>query len=101
MVGGLLMYSDLAATTHTANQTGLGLKHDCGSSAADPSGTRWYVVQTQPRREARAIANLQRQNYRVFCPCIRKTVRHARKMSGVLAALFPKYLFVRLDVSRE
>jgi transcriptional antiterminator RfaH len=62
---------------------------------------RWYVVHTQPRGESRAIAHLERQRYRLFCPRYRKAVRHARKTKRVLAALFPNYLFLHLDLSRD
>lgn len=37
----------------------------------------------------------------MFCPRYRKTVRHARKAKSVLAPLFPNYLFLRLDASRD
>lgn len=62
---------------------------------------RWYVAQTQPRAEGRAIAHLERQGYQVFCPHYRKTVRHARKVRHVLAPLFPNYLFLHLDTARD
>jgi len=65
------------------------------------AGERWYVVQTQPRAENKAIIHLQRQGYKFFCPRYRKTVRHARKKTSVLAPLFPNYLFLLLDVSRD
>jgi transcriptional antiterminator RfaH len=67
----------------------------------DAKGERWYVVHTQPHAEARAIVNLERQTYPVFCPCMRKTIRHARKLTHTLTPLFPNYLFVRIDVSRD
>jgi len=62
---------------------------------------RWYVVQTQPHAETKAIFHLERQRYRIFCPRVTKMVRHARKSSRVLAPLFPGYLFLNLDVFRE
>ena len=65
------------------------------------TGLRWYVVQTQPHGEFRAISHLERQNYRIFCPRVHKIVRHARKTTRVLAPLFPNYLFLNLDISRE
>lgn len=65
------------------------------------TGERWYVVHTQPHAESRAIVHLERQGYRVLCPRYRKTVRHARKARCILAPLFPNYLFLRLDVSRD
>ena len=62
---------------------------------------RWYVVHTQPACEERAALHLATQGYTVFCPRFRKTVRHARKSISKLSALFPGYLFVRLDPSRD
>ncbi|HEY4259658.1 MAG TPA: transcriptional activator RfaH [Schlesneria sp.] len=64
-------------------------------------GARWYVVHTQPAAEYRAVINLERQGYRVFCPRLRKTVRHARKQTVKLAAFFPCYLFLKLDILRD
>lgn len=69
-------------------------------AAVHASGERWYVVQTVPRAEALALDHLERQGYAVFCPRLRKTVRHARQSKAVLAPLFPGYLFVRFDVGR-
>lgn len=62
---------------------------------------RWYVAQTQPRAEGRAIAHLERQGYPVFCPRYRKTVRHARKTKSVLSPLFPNYRFLHLDTAQD
>lgn len=73
----------------------------CDRVADKLCGDRWYVAQTQPRAESRAIIHLQRQGFRIFCPRYRKTVRHARNAKSVLVPLFPNYLFLRLDTSRE
>ncbi len=74
-----------------------------GAPPASPSpcegGGRWYVVQTQPNGESRALLHLQRQNYSAFCPRIRRVVRHARRSRVVEAPLFPNYLFVRMDIA--
>src|SRR3989304_7459176 len=60
---------------------------------------RWYVVHTPPQSEARAKANLERQGYEVYLPRCRKWRRHARRADIVAAPLFPRYLFLRLDIS--
>lgn len=65
------------------------------------NGERWYVVHTQAHAEMRVVANLLRQEFRPFCPLVTKTVRHARKVTQKHAPLFPNYLFVLLDVSRD
>jgi len=80
--------------------TRMSLHRNC-TKAFINTAARWYVIQTQPRFESRAIANLEQQGYLVFCPRIAKAVRHARKTTQILAPLFPKYVFVQLDILRE
>ena len=62
---------------------------------------RWYVVHTQPHREAQAARQLENQNYRVFLPRFLKSRRHARKIETGLVPLFPRYLFIILDLTRD
>ena len=64
-------------------------------------GERWYAVQSRPHQENRAIFHLEEQGYRSVCPRLRRTVRHARKTTQVLAPLFPGYFFVPLDLTRD
>ena len=59
---------------------------------------RWYVVHTQTQTEKRALWHLQNQGFECFLPSVRSLRRHARKVEHVLAPLFPRYLFVRLDL---
>jgi transcriptional antiterminator RfaH len=73
-----------------------------GAGASEESADAlWYVVHTRPHAEAQAIYHLEMQGYHVFCPRYRRTVRHARKAKSVLSPLFPNYLFLHLEVSRE
>jgi transcriptional antiterminator RfaH len=60
---------------------------------------RWYVVQTKPREESKAVFNLERQDFSVFCPRISKIVRHARTVSKVMTPLFPNYVFLAMDIA--
>jgi transcription elongation factor/antiterminator RfaH len=62
---------------------------------------RWYVVHTQPQRELQAAQQLENQDYRVFLPRFFKSRRHARKFETVLAPLFPRYMFIVLDLGRD
>ena len=64
-------------------------------------GERWYVVHTLPACEIRAQLQLRNQGFQTFLPKRRKTIRHARKLTTVIAAFFPGYLFVRLDLTRD
>jgi transcriptional antiterminator RfaH len=62
---------------------------------------RWYVVRTQPHREHQAALQLNNQAYRVFLPRFLKSRRHARKFETVSAPLFPRYMFIILDLTRD
>lgn len=62
---------------------------------------RWYVVETHAKAEAKALFNLKRQGYRAYLPQYLKLRRHARRTDRVPRPLFPRYLFVKLDIERE
>lgn len=62
---------------------------------------RWYVVQTQPHGETKAVGHLKRQGFETYLPRYLKRRRHARRIEIVEAPLFPRYLFVRIDVSAQ
>lgn len=59
---------------------------------------RWFVVHTHANGEAKATAHLRRQGFCVYLPCFAKTRRHARREERVIAPLFPRYLFVQMDM---
>ncbi|MEA3027595.1 MAG: transcriptional antiterminator RfaH [Alphaproteobacteria bacterium] len=60
---------------------------------------RWYVVQTHPNSELKASAHLIRQGYEIYLPRYLRRRRHARRIETVAAPLFPRYLFVTIDMS--
>jgi len=61
--------------------------------------TRWYVVQTQPNAESKAVVHLDRQGFLTYLPKYLKRRRHARRVDIVAAPLFPRYLFVAIDMT--
>ncbi len=65
------------------------------------SAQLWYVVHTQPNGETRAEAHLRRQGFRTYLPRYKRSRRHARKTQTVTRPLFPRYLFVGLDLARD
>jgi transcription elongation factor/antiterminator RfaH len=71
------------------------------SADPEPNSFRWYVAQTRARQERLAALNLEAQQFETFLPQILKTVRHARRMRTVKAAVFPGYLFIRLDPAQH
>lgn len=66
-----------------------------------PAERRWYVVHARPGKEAWTLVNLERQGFPAFLPQIRRRVRHARQVREVMRPLFPRYLFVALDLDRD
>ncbi len=62
---------------------------------------RWYAVQTHARGEVPARVQLERQGFRAYLPLYNKRVRHARKTTWRAAPLFPRYLFVAIDIDNE
>ena len=68
---------------------------------SDITGARWYVVQTQINGEVKAARNLLCQGYEVYLPRYIKRRRHARKVDFVAKPLFPRYLFVAIDMATQ
>lgn len=58
---------------------------------------KWYLLYTKPRQEKVALQHLQNQAYEVYLPLVQ--VEKVRRGVRGLAeeALFPRYLFVKLD----
>src|ERR1700722_1958619 len=67
------------------------------ASVHSTSQLRWYLVQCRPRQDERARDHLERQGFECYRPLYRREqIRGGRKHWGK-AALFPNYVFVRLD----
>jgi transcriptional antiterminator RfaH len=62
---------------------------------------RWFLVHTQPKSESRAGLHLGAQGFRTHLAQIQKTIRHARQLRTVRAPLFPRYIFIILDLGRD
>lgn len=60
---------------------------------------RWYVIHTKPRQEIRALENLKKQNYKVFCPLISIEKIRRKKVAKVIEPLFSRYIFIKLDTT--
>src|SRR4051794_4547583 len=69
-------------------------------SELSPS-SRWYVVQTRPHGEIKSSQHLIRQGFDVYLPRFLKRRRHARKIDQVAAPVFPRYLFVSVDLATQ
>ena len=60
---------------------------------------RWHVIYTRPRSESLALQHLERQGFTAYLPRHRKQRRHARRIDWIAAPLFPRYMFVLIDVA--
>lgn len=58
----------------------------------------WHVAHTQPLKEKKAELHLLEQGFEVYLPQFKKIRRHARKVDEVVVPLFPRYLFVGMDL---
>lgn len=72
-----------------------------GDAVDSNDRTRWYAVHTRPNREFRAKNQLENQGFEVFLPRRLKTIRHARRLTNRPAPFFPRYLFIRLDLTQH
>lgn len=61
----------------------------------------WYAVYTQAGKESLAAQQLRNQDFEVYLPQYQKLRRHAGRAEIVAAPLFPRYLFVGIDVERQ
>lgn len=64
---------------------------------AIPQSDAWYLVQTKPRQEFRALQQLQNQGFTCFLPTlqIEKVIR--ARLTVCVEPLFSRYLFIRQD----
>ena len=54
---------------------------------------KWYLIKTKPRQEKTAILNLENQKYTTYCPIV--------IINNKQVVLFPGYIFIHLDKSKE
>lgn len=61
------------------------------------SQPRWYLAHCKPRQDARALEHLERQGFECYRP-VRQVERLRNGHRHIASeALFPRYLFIRLD----
>lgn len=62
---------------------------------------QWYAVHACAHGENKAVVHLQRQGFETYLPRYLKRRRHARRIETVAAPVFPRYLFVSIDVATQ
>lgn len=75
---------------------------DAHCASQDPGAQeaprRWYLVYTKPRGEEIARENLERQGFETYLPRLRQPRRRRGSRVIRVEAMFPRYLFVHLNV---
>jgi transcriptional antiterminator RfaH len=61
----------------------------------------WYLIHTKPQQENTAAEQLDRKGFESFLPRMRRQVRHAGRWRERIEAMFPRYLFIQLDVDEQ
>ena len=61
----------------------------------------WYLVQSKPRNEMRALENLARQGYETYLPLMEVERLQRGKLLKKMEPLFPRYLFLHLEEGND
>lgn len=67
----------------------------------EASTVTWCVAYTQPMKELFAQEHLLRQHFQVYLPRFKKLRRYGRATREVLIPLFPRYIFVGIDLEAD
>jgi transcriptional antiterminator RfaH len=57
----------------------------------------WYLIHTKIHQERVALESLESQGFECFLPIFRAEKLRRGELQMVQEALFPRYLFVRMD----
>lgn len=68
------------------------------ASLVEPDPLHWYAVYTKPLMERHAASELRYRGFEVYLPF--RAPEHRERLSPKLRPAFPRYLFVRLDVTQ-
>jgi transcriptional antiterminator RfaH len=71
------------------------------SVTAPEAQLRWFLVVTKPASESLATAHLSRQGFETYYPRLSLKRTYRGRWVDRIVALFPRYLFVRLDPRRQ
>ena len=55
----------------------------------------WYLIQTKPRQEMRALRNLRQQGYKVYCPMLSVEKILGGKVIKKSEVMFARYIFIQ------
>ena len=61
----------------------------------------WCAIHTKPRQEMLAAENLSHQEFEIYLPRIKQAHRYRHQWQDKIEPLFPRYLFIRLDLGKD
>ena len=61
----------------------------------------WYVIHTKAQQEQRALFNLEQQGYECYLPLLSLEKLRKGIISVIEEPLFPRYLFIHLEVNQS
>ena len=61
----------------------------------------WFAVQSKPRQERVAQEHLQRQGFTTYLPMLSVRRQRRGQWQAVVEPLFPRYLFIQLDINQQ
>jgi transcriptional antiterminator RfaH len=62
---------------------------------------KWYLIMTKHHKDAYAEEQLSKQQYTVYRPLIKKQKKIKNKNKKITESLFPRYLFIQLDIGLD
>ncbi len=64
-------------------------------------GQQWYAAFTQPNSELRSAVHLRNQGFSIYLPRLLRRRNHARRIEQIAVPLFPRYIFVGIDLDHQ
>lgn len=65
------------------------------------SQKNWYLLSSKPHKDAQAEEQLLNQGYEIYRPLAQRLRKRRGKMVKVTESLFPRYMFIELDMLED
>ena len=75
--------------------------HDPKMDSHSPKQAEWLCVMCKTQQENTAEDNLKRQGFRVYLPTAPNKSRKQGRVTKIIKAMFPGYLFIEVDLQSQ
>ena len=65
------------------------------------NGRNWYLLTSKPKQDEKAEKQLLNQGYKIYRPLARRLRKSRGKMVERIESLFPRYIFIHLDLVED